>query len=370
MTTEEKLKRWRLMLGKQADEGIGEVKLDATEQGMDKTMAALYESERKGGLCASNPNVSRWLGDIRQYFPTSVVKVMQKDALERLNLQQMLLEPELLENVVPDVNLVASLLTLSKVIPDKTKSTAREVVRKIVDELLRRLQTPFQQAIAGALNRATRNLRPRHHEINWHLTVLKNLKHYQPDYQTIIPELRIGYGRKRRNMKDIILCVDESGSMASSVVYAGIFGSVLATMPVINFKMIVFDTEVVDLTETVEDPVDFLFGVQLGGGTDINKALHYVEAQITRPNDTILVLLTDLYEGGNEREMRQKISKIVESGVQVICLLALDDNGTPSFDKQNADFLASLNIPTFACTPDKFPDLMAAAINKQTILAD
>ncbi len=364
---EEKLKRWRLLLGKDAAEAMGNVPLDQMETGMDKSLAALYESERKGGLGASNPNVARWLGDIRTYFPTSVVKVMQQDALDRLNLTQMLLEPELLETVVPDVNLVANLLTLSKVIPEKTKATARMVVQKVVDELMKKLQTPMQQAITGALNRATRNRRPRHNEINWHQTILKNLKHYQPDYQTIIPEIKIGFGKKRRSMKDVVMCLDQSGSMGASVVYSGIFGAVMSSIPAINTRMIVFDTEVVDLTEEIEDPVDFLFGVQLGGGTDIAKALTYTETQITRPADTILVLITDLYEGGNEMEMRKMMQKLVDSGVQMICLLALDDNGTPSYDVKNAQFLASIGVPSFACTPDQFPNLMAAAIGKQDL---
>jgi hypothetical protein len=364
---EEKLKRWRLLLGKDAAEAMGNVPLDQMEMGMDKSLAALYESERKGGLGASNPNVARWLGDIRTYFPTSVVKVMQQDALDRLNLTQMLLEPELLETIVPDVNLIANLLTLSKVIPEKTKATARMVVQKVVDELMKKLQTPMQQAIIGALNRATRNRRPRHNEINWHQTILKNLKHYQPDYQTIIPEIKIGFGKKRRSMKDVVMCLDQSGSMGASVVYSGIFGAVMASIPAINTRMIVFDTEVVDLTEEIEDPVDFLFGVQLGGGTDIAKALTYTEAQITRPADTILVLVTDLFEGGNEIEMRKMMQKIVDSGVQMICLLALDDNGTPSYDVKNAQFLASIGVPSFACTPDQFPNVMAAAIGKQDL---
>ncbi len=363
----EKLKRWRLMLGKDADEALGEIPLDKTESGMDKSLTALYESERKGGLGASSPNVSRWLGDIRTYFPTSVVKVMQQDALDRLNLTQMLLEPELLESVVPDVNLVANLLTLSKVIPEKTKSTAREVVKKVVEDLMKKLQTPMQQAIVGALNRATRNRRPRHNEINWHQTILKNLKHYQPDYQTIIPEIRIGFGKKRRAMKDVILCVDQSGSMATSVVYSGIFGAVMASLPAIRTRMIVFDTEVVDLTDELEDPVDFLFGVQLGGGTDIAKALTYTETHISKPTETILVLITDLFEGGNELEMKKKMQQLTDAGVQMICLLALDDQGTPSYDSRNAAFLASIGVPSFACTPDLFPDLMAAAISKKDL---
>jgi Mg-chelatase subunit ChlD len=292
---------------------------------------------------------------------------MQQDALKRLNLTQMLFEKEMLENIEPDVNVVATLMTLSRVIPDKTKDTARQVVRKVVDELMRKLATPTQQAIIGSLNRSVRNRRPRHNEINWHATILKNLRHYQPEYKTIIPETRIGYGRKRNALKDVVLCLDQSGSMGSSVVYSGIFGSVMASIPAIKTKMVVFDTAVADLTEELTDPVELLFGVQLGGGTDINAALTYCKQIITRPLDTVLVLITDLYEGGNEAEMRKRATELALAGVQVVVLLALNDEGAPSYDHNNAQFFSNLGIPVFACTPDKFPDLMAAALSKQDI---
>jgi hypothetical protein len=292
---------------------------------------------------------------------------MQRDALERLHLTQMLFEKEMLENVTPDVHLVATLMTLSRVIPDKTKETARQVVRKVVDELLCKLAQPMQQAVIGSLNRSARNRRPRHNEINWHSTILKNLKHYQPDYKTIIPEIKIGYGRKRSSLKDVVLCLDQSGSMGTSVVYSGIFGSVMASIPAIKTKMVVFDTAVVDLTEELDDPVDLLFGVQLGGGTDINAALTYCKQIITRPLDTVLVLITDLYEGGNENEMRKRAVELTAAGVQLIVLLALNDDGAPAYDHGNAQFLATLGIPVFACSPDKFPDLMAQALSKQDI---
>jgi Mg-chelatase subunit ChlD len=279
----------------------------------------------------------------------------------------MLFEKEMLENVEPDVHLVATLMTLSKVIPDKTKDTARMVVRKVVDELLRKLSQPTQQAIIGSLNRSTRNRRPRHNEINWHATILKNLKHYQPEYKTVIPETRIGYGRKRTALKDVVLCIDQSGSMGTSVVYSGIFGSVMASIPAIKTKMVVFDTAVSDLTEELTDPVELLFGVQLGGGTDINLALTYCKQIITKPNDTVLVLITDLYEGGSVDGMRKRAVELVAAGVQVVVLLALNDEGAPFYDHDNAQFLSNLGIPVFACTPDKFPDLMAAAISKQDI---
>lgn len=366
MLNEQHIRKWRLILGADQNDGTG-FSLKGADLQVDKTLSALYDSDKKGGLGPSSPNVSRWLGDIRTFFPNTVVQVMQQDALKRLNLTQMLFEKEMLENIEPDVHMVATLMTLSRVIPDKTKDTARQVVRKVVDELLRKLSQPMQQAVTGSLNRSTRNRRPRHNEINWHTTILKNLKHYQPEYKTIIPEIKIGYGRKRSSLKDVVLCIDQSGSMGTSVVYSGIFGSVMASIPAIKTKMVVFDTVVADLTEELTDPVELLFGVQLGGGTDINAALTYCKQIITKPLDTVLVLITDLYEGGSEIEMRKRAIELTQAGVQVIVLLALNDDGAPGYDHGNAQFLSNLGIPVFACTPDKFPDLMAAALSKQDI---
>ena len=363
---EEYLKRWRLILGGNEADGTG-ITLTPEEQRIDQSLEAVYDSDRRGGLGSSAPKVSRWLGDIREFFPQTVVQVIQRDAIKRLNITSLLTEKEMLETVVPDVHLVATLMSLSRVIPEKNKEMARQVVLKVVDELLRKLSAPTQQAVTGALNRYARRRNPRYNEIDWKTTITKNLKNYQPEYKTIIPEVRIGYGRKRKAMKDIILCLDQSGSMGTSVIYSGIFGSVLASIPAVNTRMVVFDTAVVDLTDDLQDPVDLLFGVQLGGGTDIARALTYCQGVITRPQDTVLVLVTDLYEGGDPREMRKKFASLVNSGVQLIVLPALNDDGAPSYDKNHAEFLANIGVPTFACTPDKFPDLMAAALSKQDI---
>ncbi len=367
MATETELRKWRLILGGQQNDGTG-CALNISDTKMDHALEALYDSDRRGGLGASSPNVSRWLGDIRNFFPNTVVQVMQKDAIKRLDLTQLLFEKELLENVEADVQLVATLLSLKNVIPDKTKDTARQVVQKVVDQLMKKLMQPMHQAVTGSLNRSTRNRRPRHNEINWHLTIQKNLKHYQPEYKTIIPETRIGYGRKRTSLKDVVLCIDQSGSMGTSVVYSGIFGSVMASIPAIKTRMVVFDTAVADLTEELSDPVDLLFGVQLGGGTDIHAALSYCQQVITRPNDTVLVLITDLYEGGDVAGMQKKAIELTAAGVQVVVLLALNDEGAPSYDHINAQFFSNLGVPVFACTPDKFPDLMAAALGKQDLV--
>ncbi|MEN7548096.1 VWA domain-containing protein [Rapidithrix thailandica] len=366
MNEEATLRKWRLILGNHQNDGTG-CQLNGLDKKIDASLEALYESDRRGGLGASAPNVNRWLGDIREFFPTSVVKVMQQDAIQRLNLTSLLMEKEMLESVEADVHMVATLMTLSRAIPEKTKDTARQVVKKVVDELLQKLSSPMQQAVTGALNRSSKNRRPKHNEIDWKSTIEKNLKHYQPEYKTIIPEVRIGFGRKRKAMKDVVLCLDQSGSMGTSVIYSGIFGSVMASMPAIQTKMVVFDTEVVDLTDDLQDPVDLLFGVQLGGGTDIHKAITYCESIITKPSDTVMVLITDLYEGGNQREMRKKMVNLVQNGTQLIVLLALNDDGAPYYDHGNAQFLADLGVPVFACTPDKFPDMMAAALSKQDL---
>lgn len=361
-----RLKKWRLILGKQSDPE-GEVGLDGNSAGMDDVLEALYNTERKGGLGASAPNVNRWLGDIREYFPTIVVQVIQKDAVERLQLQRLLMEPELLQMVEPDVSLVATMLSLNKVMPQKTKETARMVIKKVVEELEKKLRNPLRQAIEGALNRSVRNRKPKLNEVDWNRTIRLNLKHYQVDYQTVIPETIIGHGRKGQSLRHVILLVDQSGSMASSVVYAGVMGAILASLKSVHTHFIAFDTAVADLTSELKDPVDLLFGVQLGGGTDINKALGYAQGLIQIPSDTILVLISDLYEGGNQGEFIKKAAAVKASGVNFIVLLALDDKGAPSFDKALAATLASFDIPSFACTPDRFPELMETAIGKKDL---
>lgn len=372
----ERLKRWWLILGGGPADGTG-CSLEGNEARMDGALARLYggdddgdeqgKASKRGGMGKSRPNVARWLGDIREFFPKSVVKVMQQDALERQGLRQMLLEPELLENLSPDVHLAADLLALKDTMPAKAKDTARLVVGKVVEELERKLAEPMRAAVMGSLNRSIRNRRPKHNEIDWNRTIRANLKHYQVKHKTIIPETRIGFGRKKSALRDIVLCIDQSGSMGSSVVYSGVFGAVLATLKAVNTRMVVFDTEVVDLSDKLQDPVDLLFGVQLGGGTDINRALAYCQSLVSRPQETILVLVSDLYEGGNQAEMLSRAAALAGAGVQMIALLALSDDGRPSYDHRVAEVFAGLGIPSFACTPDLFPDLMAATINRQDL---
>ncbi|MYQ58198.1 VWA domain-containing protein [Streptomyces sp. SID4926] len=375
----ERLRRWRLVLGgDRGAEGTG-ASLSGRDLAMDKALAALYGGRdggdgqarggrRQGGLGGSAPDVARWLGDIRTYFPTSVVQVMQRDAIERLGLSALLLEPEMLEAVEADVHLVGTLLSLNKAMPETTKETARAVVRKVVEELEKKLAAKTRQTVTGALDRSARVNRPRHQDIDWNRTIAANLKNYLPEYRTVVPEKLIGYGRAARGVKkDVLLCIDQSGSMAASVVYASVFGAVLASMRSLDTRLVVFDTSVVDLTDQLDDPVDVLFGTRLGGGTDINRALAYCQSKITRPSETVVVLISDLYEGGIKDEMLKRVAAMKAAGVQFVTLLALSDEGAPAYDHEHAAALAALGAPAFACTPDLFPEIMAAAIEKRPL---
>ena len=361
---EERLRRWRLVLGGGAADGIG-CDLGRNDLRMDQALSSLYDAQRSGGLGGSNPNVARWLGDIREFFPTRVVQLIQHDAMQRLDLKRLMFEPEILEGLTPDIELVATLLSMKNLIPSKTKATARIVVRKLVEEIERKLANPLRQAIGGALNRSSRKRNPRHNEIDWIRTIRANLRHYQADLRTIIPETRIGFGRKTAALKDVMLCVDQSGSMAGSVVYSSIVGAVMASMRALRTHMVVFDTAVVDLSAHLHDPVDLLFGTQLGGGTDIARAIGYCQTLVTRPNDTVMVLISDLIEGGSNATMLARAQELIARGVKLVVLLALDDRGAPSFDSGNARAFGALGAPAFACTPDAFPELMAAAISNR-----
>jgi hypothetical protein len=372
----ERLRRWRLVLGGGDADGTG-AELHGDDVRMDAAMAAVYDLDagqrrsgraagRSGGLGRSAPRVARWLGDIRTYFPTPVVQVMQRDAIERLDLRQLLLEPELLGSIEPDLHLVTLLVELNHLLPDETRATARQVVARVLDDLERRLADRTRVAVHGALARAERSRRPRPGDVDWLRTVHVNLRHYQPELGTVIPERLVGFGRRQRSLaKDVVIAVDQSGSMADSVVYASLFGAVLAQLPALRTHLVAFDTAITDLTPVLHDPVDVLFGVQLGGGTDIAEALGYCRRLVTRPTDTVLVLISDLFEGGNAELMRARVAHLVRSGVTVLCLLALSDEGAPVHDAVAAADLVALGATVMACTPDRFPEVLAAALERR-----
>ena len=385
---QEQLKRWRLILGQHAQEslgkmgGVGGCQLSAEQTGMDEALAAIYDEtsgegegqrgrQRSAGLGPSAPNLAKWLGDIRSYFKEDVVTVIQNDAIEKRGLTQLLFEPEMLKNVEPNPQLVGTLMSLKGRIPERTKETARMVVRAVVDKIKRLLEQRIRQAVLGALNRKEHSPIPNAATIDWKWTIGRNLKNYQPSLGTIVPEKVYFYSRAQRsNNWTVIVCMDQSGSMAESVVYGSVTGSIFASLPALNTRVVAFDTEIVDLTEQCgNDPVDMIFGVQLGGGTDINKAVAYCEKFITDPSQTIFFLISDLIEGGNQSQLIRRMHEMVASGVRVITLLALSDSGIPTFDQQVARKLSEGGVPCFGCTPNKLPELIEGVLKKQNLKA-
>ncbi|WP_127579390.1 VWA domain-containing protein [Paenibacillus koleovorans] len=398
---QEKVKRWRLILGEAAEEklqplGAGAT-LDEESRIMDEALAAIYDGtagspgspggpgsrqaggagtggvgvgSRKAGLGPSAPKLAKWLGDIRTFFPTDIVSVIQTDAIERRGLKQLLLEPELLSQVKPDIQMVATLMALKGMVPEQTKETARQLVQAVVEEITKRLSQELQRAVTGALNRRRHSPLPSISGLDWDRTIRRNLKHYDQERKLLLPEKVYFFDRARRSKEwTVILDIDQSGSMANSVIYASIIGSIFASMPALDTRVVAFDTEVVDLSEQcATDPVDMLFGIQLGGGTDINKSIAYCEPFISEPKKTLFILVSDLFEGGNRSEMLLRLEAMHQAGVKVLCLLALSDDGKPSYDENVAKKLASFGIPCFGCSPDRLPELIEGALKGQDLV--
>ncbi|RLP10007.1 VWA domain-containing protein [Propionibacterium australiense] len=371
--------RWRLMLGTDSTGGARRHEVLTVEQrAMDRALARLYDvgdedgqagrrRAGRGGLESAMPSVAAWLGDIRRYFPNRVVQVMQNDAIERFGLAAMLAQPEILENLEPDVHLVATLARLSSVIPEESKQTARQVVSTVAEQVAERIANRMRQSVRGALDRASRTARPRPSDIDWGRTIAANLKNYLPEQRTIVPERLVGYGRRHRGVqREFVICLDQSGSMATSVVYASIMAGVMASISALRTHLVAYSTDIADLTSQLSDPVDVIFGAQLGGGTDTAPALEYCRRSITRGSDAVVILISDLYDARPER-MIDQAQRIRADGATMIALLALSDDGVPSYNRSVAAELAGLGVPAFGCTPDAFPELIAAAIEGEDL---
>ena len=363
--------RWRLILGEDT-RTLSEVNLSANESLMDAALAAIYDGEtdgmggvgKKGGKGKSVPNLAKWLTDVRSFFPQDVVSVIQADAIERKGLTKLLFEPETLKHVKPDISMVGTLMALKGQIPEKSKETARELVRSVVDEIMKRMEQNLRRAVTGALNRKAHSPISNFASTDWKRTINRNLKNFDTNTKRLIPE-KFYFFERTKKQKDwtVILDIDQSGSMADSIVYSSVMGSIFASMPALDTHVVAFDTEVTDLTELCKnDPVDMLFGVQLGGGTDINKSVAYCQSLITNPRKTMFILISDLYEGGVRTGLLRRLSEMHEEGVKVITLLALSDHGKPDYDVNLAKDISKLGIPSFACTPDRLPELVEAAL--------
>ena len=378
------LTRWRLILGQAAEGSLasygpeGQIGLTEEERIMDRALAAIYDNtdgieagtggtpsgKRGAGTGQSAPRLAQWLGDVRSFFPDDVVSVIQNDAMERKGWKQLLFEPEVLATVKPDIQLVGTLMSLKGKIPEKTKDTARMLVQAVVDDLIKVLEQDIRRAVTGALNRRRHSPLPSLSGLDWKRTIQRNLKNYNPERRMLIPEKFYYYDRARRSKEwTVIVDIDQSGSMAESVIWASVIGSIFASIPALDTRVVAFDTEVADLTEQcASDPVDMLFGIQLGGGTDIHKSVAYCEQFIEEPKKTLFILISDLYEGGNQAGLIRRMRGMRESGVKTMCLLALSDEGKPFYDEQTAKALTRDGTPCFACTPALLPQLVEGAL--------
>lgn len=370
--------RWRLVLGREAHDGLGALagRSDLLGGGLgelDEALGQIYgngpadgggdQEKREAGLGKSAPRLAKWLGDIRSYFPKDVVAVIQRDAIERKGLQQLLFEPETLGRVTPNVELVGTLMALKNMIPERTKETAREVVRAVVEDILRRLQGGIERAVRGALDRSRHSPIRSLPNLDWARTIRRNLKNYDRERRVIVPDSFHFFARQHRRREwNVIVALDQSGSMAASVVYGGVMGAIFASLPSLETHVVAFDTELVDLTEKCHDAVDLLFGVQLGGGTDINRAVAYCEKLVHNPRKTLFILITDLCEGGNGAELVRRVKELTAAGVRLLCLLALSDGGVPAHDENLARRFTEVGVPCFGCTPALLPSLLEGAL--------
>ena len=378
MDTNDRLRRWRLILGSEAQkrmEGMGDgPDLSQEDLMMDTALDAIYNRDMKfgfgggAGKGASSPQISRWLGDVRTLFDKDIVKIIQSDAMERCGLKQLIFEPELLENIEPDMHMASMILTLKDQIPKKSKENAREFIRKIVEQINALLETDLKRAVTASINRKLHSPIPSASALDFQTTIRKGIKDYNTKLKKIIPQKYYFFERSATtaaNKYTVILDIDQSGSMGESVIYSSIMSCILASMSAIKTKVVAFDTNIVDLSEKCEDPIDLLFGFTLGGGTDIEKSIKYCTKYIENPKKTIFFLISDLEEGGNRAGLLRRLTQMKEDSVIVICLLAISDSGKPYYDANMAQRIANNGIPCFAAAPQMLPRLLEKAMKNE-----
>jgi len=354
---------------------MGGMPLSADELLMDSALAQIYgnnsgnSSSGKGaGNGMSSPQLTRWLGDLRSLFAPMEIKVIQNDAIQRRGLKQLLFEPEMLDGLEPDISTASLLLMLKDQIPKKAKENARTYIAKIVEDINRRLSDDLKRSVTSAINRREHSPIPSAPALDYKLTVRRNLKNYNPELKMILPEKFYFFERASKSAsRTVILDIDQSGSMGESAIYSSVMGCILASMNSLKTHIVAFDTTVTDLTELCSDPVELLYGIQLGGGTNIDKSVAYCEELITEPEKTTMFIITDLYEGGNEASLIRRIEGLKESGVNIIVLLAISDSGKPCFDNRLADKISEFDVPCFACPPERLPELLELALKKRSL---
>ena len=372
MDNKEALSRWRLVLGEFAE---NDIPVDENYQQVDDVLSFLYGNEyskernirnrgSKGGKGDSVMDIPLWLKKVKKLFPKKTCEVMQKQALNKYGMKELLTDPEVLKEIEPDMDLLKKLLSFRNAIPENVKSMAYSIIEQVINDLKKRLEVKVRRAFYGKRITNTYNAPKVYRNFSFKRTVERNLKHYSPEYKTIIPQrLYFDANVKKYNPWDIIILVDESGSMTDSVIYSAVMASIFSKLPFISIKLVIFDTNIVDLSDYISDPVETLLKVQLGGGTDIYKALCYGQKLMTAPHKSIVILISDLYDGNDYRLMYSSCKDIVESGAKFFVLPALDYSASPCYDRRAAEAMAKRGAEVCAVTPEGLAEWIGNVIS-------
>jgi Mg-chelatase subunit ChlD len=371
------LQRWRLVLGKYADNRLQ----DGLAQGlgkqygrMDRALDYLYGREYQGrglrkdgaggSLDPSQLTLVNWLGEVRELFPRDTAEVIEKHALDRYGLTELVTDPKTLERLEPNQQLLRTLLSLRGHLKGDVLNVARRIIRQVVEEIRRQLESEVRKALAGRLHRSRHSPFVMAQNFDVLGTVRRNLKHFDRERQQLVIEQALFFERNSRRLPwDIILCVDQSGSMVDSVIHSAVMAGILTGLPAFRVKLVVFDTSIDDLSEHASDPVETLLSVQLGGGTDIAQAIRYCSQLVENPHRTILVLVSDFEEGAPAGELVRAVKKLAEARVKLLGLAALDGQAHPSYDKRMAERLAACGMEIAALTPQRLAHWLVKVIS-------
>lgn len=367
----EQLNKWRLLLGKYASEHISFEGADLRYMDMEEVLDYLYDREygensgvrKEGGSGDSNLTVADWLNKIRELFPKETVEIMEHHALENYGMSELLTDKEVLEKLEPNQELLKTILQLKSLMKGEVLEAARKIVKKTADELMKKLEQDMRKSLLGRLDRSKASHVPSIRNLDIKKTISANLKNYDLENGQLVLKRVYFHSRiKRYHTWRIILAVDESGSMLDSVIHSAVMAGIFARLPMLDTRLVIFDTNVVDLSGYIEDPVETLMSVQLGGGTDIAGALAYCEGLIENPGRTMVVLISDLYEGGGYQRLYSVSRGIIEAGAKLIALTSLDMEANPNYDRNAAAHLAGLGAHVAAMTPEGLADWVGRII--------
>ncbi|HKB01800.1 MAG TPA: VWA domain-containing protein [Gemmataceae bacterium] len=379
MTDPHTLARWRLVLGKVA-EGHGiDCGGDADAERIEQLVGFLFEpgegdgiagggrggrsSGRTGGRGASQLTVPTWVDAVNELFPHQVKEVMQKELVRRRGIAELMEKPELLEKIEPNLELVKTLLTHKELMNPKTRILARKIIDQVVQELKRKMQVQIEQAITGAIRKDRHSPRRVFRNLDLKTTLRRNLVHYDRDTRKLLVDRLYFFAAERRKKPwHVIVVVDQSGSMLESAIFSAVMASIFAELPAVKTSLVLFDTQVVDLSDQVGQPVDVLLSIQLGGGTDITQALQYAQTLVRQPQRTIVVLITDFHEGRPDSDLVAQTRLMADGGVRMIGLGALGYDARPAYYKATAGKLRKVGMDILVCTPEKLAEAMAEII--------